>query len=402
MNRCFGVYLIVLIGLTCCRTMGEVSPVAADPGISDTSKTDLNLATNPAEIAEITQKVTDEVAKLAQNPSDPAMVSMVRQWLIDEMQLQGNAGGAIRLHTRKPMQAELNTAFMGVLNSPSTPVNTRLNIGIVIKSLPGSKSAKLAPSVVKLLKDKSLAVVLWGEKAAGAILPLGVQDAAFNAGPRDEILAAVIDAVAAHPDGPISGMLAEDANQAINPKLYTWPSGLFPTPAVLSVLVDANLKLQEVRLKIYENSGVPDWPLADTYASYLTLGSPDVWNAMTTAQQLQAAQQASDFVSLASQRAAGRAANLNDDLIGALVEEGRWIQELGTTLNDDPLRTAGIGVNKLGVAAPPNVIRDACSAVYPAFQQNPNFSNLTAPPTIGTPKSAAGNSGSAAASEAQQ
>jgi hypothetical protein len=401
MNRCFGVYLVVLIGLTCCRTKGEVTPVAADPGISDAAKTDLNPASNSGEIEEITRKVTDEVAKLAQNPSDPAMVSTVRQWLIDEMQLQGNPGGTSPAY-QEAYASALNTAFMDVLSSPSTPVNTRLNIGIVIKLLPGRKTAKLAPSVVQLLKDKSLAVVLWGEKAAGAMLPAGVQDPAFNAGPRDQVLAAVIDAVAAHPEGPIAGMLAEEANQAINPKLNTWPNNLVPTGAVLSALIDANLNLQKARLKIYENSGVPDGPLADTYASYLTLGSPEVWNAMTTGQQLHAAQQASDFVSLASQRAAGRAANLNDDLIGALVEEGRWIQDLGTTLNDGNLQAAGSGVNKLGVAAPLPAIRDACSAVYPAFQQNQNFSTLSAPPTIGTPKSASGSSGSAAAAEAQQ
>ncbi|MGD0462801.1 MAG: hypothetical protein ABSB74_09965 [Tepidisphaeraceae bacterium] len=381
--------------------MADVTPVPVDPGISEASKTDLNLASNPAEIAEIRQKVHDEVAKLAQNPSDPAIVSMVRQWLVDEMQSK-DAPGATSPAYEKAYASELNAAFVDIL-VPSTPVNTRLNIGIVIKSLPG-RTEMLARSVVQLLKDKSPAVVLWGEKAAGAILPAGVQDPAFNAGPRDEILAAIIDSVAAQPAGPIAGMIAEEANQAINPKLNTntWPANLFPTPAVLSVLIDANLKLQKARLEIYKNSGVPGWPLADTYASYLTLGIPDVWNAMTPAQQLQAAQQASDFISLASQRAATRPNNENDELIGALDEEGRWIQELGKTLNDDDLQAAGIGVNKLEVASPLNQVRDACSAVFPAFQRDQNFSTLQPPPTLANPKSASDSSGSAATTEAQR
>jgi hypothetical protein len=319
---------------------------------------------------------------------------MVRQWLLGQMQSNSPA-------YQEAYADALNKAFVGVLLQPDTPVNTRLNIGIVIKLLPG-RTEKLAPSVVRLLKDKSAAVVLWGERAAGAILPAAVQDPAFNAGPRDQVIAAVIDSVVTHPDGPIAGMLADEANQAINPKLNTWPQGLFPQPAVLSVLVDANLKLQKSRIDIYKNTGVPALPLADTYATYLTLGNPVVWNAMTPAQQLQAVQQASDFVSLASERAAGRANNQNDDLILALQEEGRWIQDLGTTLNDQGLIAAGIGVGKLSVASPINDVRDACSAVFAAFQQDQNFSNLTPAPPLGNAKSASDSPGAAPASEAQQ
>jgi len=394
MNRCFGFYLVGLIGLMCCRTLAEIAPVPADPGISDAAKSDLNLSSNLAEIAEIKRKVHDEVAKLAQNPSDQATVVRIRQWLLGEMQSNSPA-------YQEAYATALNSAFMGVLVQPDTPVNTRLNIGIVIKLLPG-RTEKLAPSVVQLLKDKSSAVVLWGERAAGALLPAGVSDPAFNAGPRDQVIAAVIDSVAAHPDGPIAGMVADEANQAINPKLNTWPQGLFPQPAVLSVLVDASLKLQKSRLEIYKNKGIPEFPLADTYATYLTLGQTVVWNAMTPAQQLQAVQQASDFVSLAGQRAAGRANNQNDDLILALQEEGRWILELGTTLNDQPLADAGSAVNKLTIATPISQVRDACSAVFGAFQQDQNFSNLQPSPTLGNSKSASDNSGAAAASEAQQ
>ncbi len=394
MNRCFGFYLVALIGLICCRSMGEVVAVPADPGISDAAKTDLNLATNSAEVTEIGQKVRDEVTKLAQNPSDPATVAMVRQWLLGEMQSNSPA-------YQEAYAGALNTEFMAVLVQPSTPVNTRLNIGIVIKSLPG-RTERLAPSVVKLLQDKSAAVVLWGERAAGALLPTAVGDSAFNAGPRDQILAAVIDSVVTHPDGPIAGMLADEANQAINPRLNTWPSGLSPKPAVLSVLVDYNLKLQNARLDMYRKVGIPDFPLADTYASYLTLGTAVVWNTMTAGQQLLAAQQASDFVSLASQRAASRPNNQNDDVIGALQEEGRWIEELGKTVGDANLEAAGSAVNKLGVAAPMTQVRDACSAIFPAFQQNQNFSTLKEPPTLGTPKSGSDSSDSTAASEPQQ
>jgi hypothetical protein len=400
MNRCFGFYLVGLIGLMCCRGMAEVTAVPADPGISDTSKSDLSLATNSAEIEEITQKVQAEVTKLSQNQSDPATVTMIRQWLIGEMQSKNNPGGTSPAY-QEAYAAALNTAFMDALVQPSTPVNTRLNIGIVIKLLPG-RTEKLAPSVVQLLKDKSSAVVLWGERAAAAILPAGVQDAAFNAGPRDEILAAIVDSVAAHSEGPISGMIADEANQAINPKLNVWPQGRPPTPAVLSVLIDTSLKLQKARLEIYRKTGVPGAPIADTYATYLTMGTADVWNSLTPAQQLQAAQQASDFVSWASERAVGRQNNQNDDLIQALKEEGRWIMELGKTLNDQAITAAGSGVNDLGVAAQAQQVRDACSMVLPALQGNQALSGVQAAAPIEGAKSPADASATPAASEAQQ
>jgi hypothetical protein len=400
MNRCFGFYLVGLIGLMCCRGMAEVTAVPADPGISDTSKSDLSLATNSAEIEEITQKVQAEVTKLSQNQSDPATVTMIRQWLIGEMQSKNNPGGTSPAY-QEAYAAALNSAFMDALVQPSTPVNTRLNIGIVIKLLPG-RTEKLAPSVVQLLKDKSPAVVLWGERAAAAILPAGVQDAAFNAGPRDDILAAIVNSVAAHADGPLSGMIADEANQAINPKLNVWPQGRPPTPAVLSVLIDASLKLQKARLEIYRKTGVPGAPIADTYATYLTMGTADVWNLLTPAQQLQAAQQASDFVSWASERAVGRQNNQNDDLIQALKEEGRWIMELGKTLNDQAITAAGSGVNDLGVAAQAQQVRDACSMVLPALQGNQALSGVQAAAPIEGAKSPADASATPAASEAQQ
>jgi hypothetical protein len=209
--------------------------------------------------------------------------------------------------------------------------------------------------------------------------------------------------VAAHPDGPVAGLIAEEANEAINPKLYEWPSGRPPTPAVLSALIDANLKLQKARLEIYNKTGVPAAPIADTYATYLTLGTRDVWNSMTPAQQLQAAQQASDFVSLAGQRAVARANNQNDELIPALKEAGRWIMELGKTLQDQGIEAAGTAVNNLGVASSMNAVHDACALVFPAFQQSQSLSAVVAPPTIGDGKvSTDASAAPPTASEAQQ
>lgn len=398
MNRRFGFCLFAVIGLVCCRGMADEAVVPADPGISDQAKGDLNVATHADEVAEINQKVHDEVAKLAQNPTNPAIVAAVRQWLIGEMLLQGNAGGTTPAY-EEAYSSALNHEFSSLLSQPNTAVNTRLNIGIIIAQLQG-KTENLAPSVVQLLQDKSSPVAMWGEKAAGAILPVAVQDPAFNGGMRDKVLSAVVDAVAAHPDGPVGGMVADEAYRAINPKMNDWPAGLFPPPNALVALIDANLKLQKSRIDIYKKAGVPESPLSDTYASYLLLGNNNVWSAMSPAQQLAAVQQASDLVSLAGQRAANRPNNQNDELIIALNEEGEWIIALGTTLQDQNIQTAGSDVYHLSVASPANNILAACKEVYPAMQAE--WQTLLEPPTVDNSKSASDNSGPTAASEAQR
>ncbi len=398
MSRRFGFCLFAVIGLACCRGMADVTSVTPDPGISDQTKADLNVAAHPDEIAEISQKIHDEVAKLAQNPADPAIVSMVRQWLIGQMALEGNAGGTTPAYQDAYANA-LNQEFSSYLSKPDTAVNTRLNFGIIIAQLEG-KTENLAPSVILLLQDKSSPVALWGVKAAEAMLPVAVQDPAFNGGMRDKVLAAIIDAVAAHPDGPVGGMVADEAYRAINPEMVNWPPGLFPPPNALGALIDANLKLQKTRIVLYRKSGVPESPLSDTYASFLLLGFPNIWSAMAPAQQLQAAQQTSDLVSLAGQWAASRPNNQNDELISALNEEGEWIMDLGKTLQDQNIQTAGSDVNRLSVASPANTILDACKEVYPAMQAQ--FPTLVAPQPIDNSKSASDNSGATPASEAQR
>jgi hypothetical protein len=403
MNRCFGSYLLAVLGLMCCRTMADVTAVPLDPGISEAAKNDPNVAGHPDELAEIQQKVHEQVAKLAKNPSDPAIVSMTRLWLLNEMQLTGNPGDTAPGYELAYGSA-LNGEFSKLLSQPDTPVNTRLNIGIIIVQLHG-RTESLAPSVVSLLQDKSSAVALWGEKAAGAILPVAVRDPAFVSGGLDQVLAAIIGAVAAHPDGYVGGLVAEEAYSAINPE-QGWPRGLFPPPNALLALIGANLTLQQSRLEIYRTTGVPEAPRTDTYASYLLLGFPDVWKVMNADQQLQAVQQASDLISLAGQRAAGAGAgrimNQNDELIDTLKGEGKWIMELSKILNppDPDLEAVAGEVYRLTVATPPDKIHDACIAVYGALQHD--FPTLPTPKQIDSAKSTTDKSSTTLPSEAQR
>jgi hypothetical protein len=397
---------VAVIGLLGACVKGDVTALPSDPPIAPAAQSALNMAPFTGELA----KVGPEIDKLMQNASDPATVSMVRNWLIEQ-----DPPTATNPY-QEAYAAALNDAFVKALADPKAPITAKINMGIVIKSLEGPK-ANLAPTVVKLLGDPNAVVAQWGLKAAGAMLPGALQDPNFNNnGQRAAVLAAVTAAVVAHPDGPLAGAIADEAYRAINPKL--WSVGPVPTDAALAALIDDNLELQKERLAIYLNKGVPAFPKGDTYPSWLLLANP-AWSTMNPAQQLQAVQQAADFVSLAGQRLApaGATMNMNQDIIDGLVEEGKWINALGQILNDQSIQQVGTDVFHITQGTPVVTIQTACNAVFGALQGNPALTALTPPPTLGgspgttptappgaaAPKSASDNSaGSSPTSEARR
>ena len=383
MNLRFVICMVAAVGLIRVRARGDVTPVPPDVEITATAKASLNQTTFSDEV---TQKVTAEVQKMAENAYDVGTVKMTRDWLIG--QNPTNASGPYQ----QAYAAALNTAFMNVLGQGDPPVPFRVNAGIVISKLSGPKES-LAPTVNKLLGDKCPAVVLWGEKAAQGIFPLAMQNAngPFNAagGVGGKVIDAIVASLLAHLDGPLAGDIAGEAFKAVNPKL--WDVKLTPAPAAMTMLVDANLKMQKARIDVYHNTGVPDNPLADTYASYMIF-TAQVWPTMNPPQQQQAVQNAVDLTSLMGQRAASRAANQNQDSIGALKEEGRWIQQLGTILSDGNVQSAGHQINDLHPDMAGKSITDACDGAYQALSQNPTIQGwsppLNQPPNLSAPSNA--------------
>jgi len=367
----FAYCLAAVIGLMCaCGARGDVTAVPADPAISSTAQQALSAADLGNELA----KVGPEVDKLVQNPTNPGIVNMVRQWLIAQ-----DPSAASNPYQNAYTDA-LNTAFVNALNQPDVPINSKLNMGIVIASLAGPKT-NLAPTILKLLQDGNTMVALQGVKAAGAMLPLSLQDPNFNAGLRDPVLAAIIAVASNHPDGPLAGEIAGGAYRAINPSM--WTAGAMPAGGALTALIDANLKLQANRLQIYQNVGVPPYPKADSFASYFLL-SGATWPVMNTAEQTSAVQQAVNLISFSGQRysASPQALNTNRDLIDSLQSQGKWIQVLGGILNDQNISQVGAAVYHLSPAMPVSTVQTACNQVYGAIQENQAFSAITQPPTI--------------------
>jgi hypothetical protein len=379
MNVRFVNCFVAVIGLICVSANGDVTAMPADPPISPQAQEALNMAPFADELA----KIGPEVDKLMQNPGDQPTVSMVRNWLVDQ-----DPTSATNPY-QEAYATALNQAFMNALAQSNAPITARINVGIVISQLSGPK-ANLAPTITKLLGDANPAVALWGLKSAITMLPWALQDGNFNgSGQRDALLAAIVGAVSSHPDGPLSGPIAEAAYNAINPKMPSW-RGAAPTGAAFSALIDANLKLQLARITIYQTTGVPAFPKGDTFPSFLLLTNP-AWSTMTSTQQLQAAQQATNLVSLMGQRfSVSTAATMSQkqDLIEALQEEGKWINLLGTILSDQNIQAVGTVVNKVSAGVPAATLRLDCDAVFPALQQNQAFTQMTQPPPIGAPPGA--------------
>jgi hypothetical protein len=369
------------------RAAADLAALSPDPGIPLQFKEDNNAASH---FDEILQQVHTEMQKMEQNPADQPTVSMIRQWLVDEMQIAGNAANTTEEYKETYTKA-LNKEFLDALSKPDAPVAVRLNIGLVISQLPG-RAVNLKPTVCKLLQDPSAAVADVGEKAAEAILPQGLLPTGLAAADLDDLIDNIIKAVTDHPAPPMGAMVADGAYKAINPCLPGWPQNLFPQGNGLATLINANLKLQQQRITLYINTGIPQNPLADTYASYFLMTfSPNrnVWGSMTTNQQVMTIQQASDLIGLAGQRAQGRSANENEDVVDALREEGSWLQQLADgPLQDSGISAAGAGVYKLSRTSTGAEILQACNAVAPALQANNLFATLKPPPDLIAAKSA--------------
>jgi hypothetical protein len=368
----------------------DVPSVPPDVSITSTAKSSLNQSTYAEEI---TQKVTAEVQKLADNAGDAGTVKMVRDWLINENPTNASAP------YQQNYSAALNAALMNVLGQGDPAVAFRVNAGIIIWKLSGPKEA-LAPTAIKLLSDKSPAVVLWGERAAGAIFPLAMHNAngAFNAngGVGSKLIDAIVASLSAHLDGPLAGDIAEQAFNAVNPRRWEL-NQLAPAAGAMAMLIDANLKMQAARIDYYLKTGVPENPLADTYPSYLIF-TPATWSAMNASEQQQAVQNAVNLVSYMGQRVAPQKnMGLTQDLVGALREEGQWIIQLGKILNDGNVQSAGNQIRVLSPQMPAKTITDACDGAFQALSQNQVISGwnpqLTPPQNLSAPTSPAAKSG---------
>jgi hypothetical protein len=365
MNRAW-VYLVVLVCLCSFPVRGDVAAPAPtqDPDISATDKQapDASLYKD-----EITSQIKSEVAKLADDSSSDVQ-GLARDWLIAQ------ADGSDSY--RALYATTLNQALKDMLASSTTTARARVNAGLVIAGIAANPAAlNLLDATTALLADKSDGVVLPAEQAAGKLLAL--QLAAGGAGAKN-LLAAMVQGAVAQANAPAGALITEEVYSDINPVLKNIPA----TNAAFSDIVDANLDLQKQRLALWQTA-VPAAPYCDAYPAFVF--DPAYWSSLNPTQQLQAMQNASDLISLASHYAidSQAAQTLKSDLVQVITEEGDALERLASqVLQDQTMDQKMIPVKNLGVGSTPSAIKDATDPVYGALQQNSNFTKLTPPPNL--------------------
>jgi hypothetical protein len=370
---------IFALGCLWCRSVlaDDTAPVV-DPPIRNAWKEadDASQYRDP-----IKASIQTEVAKLCKTTDDatagPAITG-ARQWLINERRLAGSNADATTSSYLDVYSDELNKAFVAALGQADLSVNARVNIGIVCEMVTkDAQTDNMLGTALALMKDKSDAVVLWGQRAALNLMRLTLNGGNVKPEDCDQLRDAIIEAVRSHPSPPLGAIIAYEAYWGLNPENFPHAN---PLPvAGMKCLIQANLGVQEARLQLYK-SGTPDQPEVDTHPSEFLLDSK-YWPLMSKDEHLRAMQCASDLIAYAGERAATLPSNENRDLINGVKHEAIYVQELvDGQFNKNAEVDAVLGrVASLPIASRPDSIRDACRAVYPALNSLDEFSGLKRP-----------------------
>jgi hypothetical protein len=339
--------------------------VVPDPGLPADLKTAQDISSPGSQ--QISDAIKAEFAKLADD-TNPDNQTAARDWLVNEATLKDNPSSTSSYYISAYAGA-LNNAALQQLSKPDTTDRCRLNIAVAVtRILLAAGNKELSPTVLALLKDKTPSVVIWGQRAAGNLLDFLLAGNNAADPDRQAVFDAVAAAVVANPEPPLGGLIADEAYRAIRPEGRHLAN---LSDAALKMVVEANVKLQDSRLKLYL-AGVPEWPDADTSASGFLL-SGAVWESM--------------IIALAGHRAAQRAGNLDPvtvELILVLRHEGVYVQILAQrTLNADQLRSAAGSVAALSPTTPAANITAAVDKIFPAIRDSDTmFSDLQPPPEL--------------------
>jgi hypothetical protein len=367
--------ILVLSCLWCLPVRAdEPAAVVLDPGIPSAWKdADSNPQSHRAQIATMIQAQVDKLSKA----TDTAGLSSARQWLVNERQLGSNAANTSSAYL-DVYSDELNKAIIAALAQPTLPVRARVNFGIIARDVTEqAQFDNMLPSALALMKDKSDAVVLWGQRAALNLLRF-----ALNGGPGvkpgdlDALRQGIVDAVANHSAPPLAGILAYEAYWGLNPVNLAINGPL--NDAGMQCLILTNLGVQEARLKLYK-SGLPEQPEYDTHPSEFLLDAKN-WPSLKEEEQFRAVQCASDLIAWAGARAATLPSNQSRDLITALNHEAYYLHQLANAQFTNPgLGSALADVEQLRASSRPDTIRKASEAVYPDLVALQQFSGLKRP-----------------------
>jgi len=391
MNRHPGLFSLALLGiaLTCSLTassLGQAPPPAAPPapvpapagpaGNIDALKSSPNVATAVPTIA---AHIKAQVAKLTSG--DPAAAAQGRDELIDNVSPGRVAPSPAFL---AEFARQLDTGIAPALQHENEYV--RLNAGIVIaRAAERTDSPALRSATLTLLNDKSRNVVLWGVKSAGFVIPAILR----SAGKADDLLGAVVKAVATHGHGAIGGPIVVEAYEALTINALSSNAKRRPTPAMITTVIPYMHQLLQQRVLAYQK-GIPPEPAAESRGT-LFLVDGTVWGLHTPPQRVTSIQAMSDIIGLAAQHAGTASPNDLADL-GYMI--GLVSKAIGVVPQNAPIKAQLDPAMKVDQRTNAAAIQAAVAAVAPALKTVKDFAAITPPPAI-APAATPANNGTA-------
>jgi hypothetical protein len=392
MNRHPGLFSLALLGiaLTCSLTassLGQAPPPAAPPapvpapagppGNIDALKSSPNVATAVPLIA---GHIKTQVAALT--GGDPTAASKARDELIDNVSPGRVAPSPAFL---AEFARQLDTGIAPALQHENEYV--RLNAGIVVaKAAERTDNAALRGATLALLNDKSRNVVLWGVKSARWVIPAILR----SAGKADDVLGAVVKAVATHGQGAIGGPIVVEAYEALTIDALNNNAKRRPTAAMITTVIPYMHQLLQQRVLAYQK-GIPPEPAAESRGT-LFLVDGTVWGLHTPPQRVTSIQAMSDIIGLGAQHAAANppAGDLAD--LGYMI--GLVSKAIAVVPQNAPIKAQLDPAMKVDQRTLAPAIQAAVATVAPALKTVKEFAAITPPPAI-TPAAAPANNGTA-------
>lgn len=245
---------------------------------------------------------------------------------------------------------KLNDAVLPALDNASMRV--RLNAAIVVARVAEkANNIRLKPAAMKLLGDKSDAVLYWGVKASRMLVPVQLR---IQVTANDPLIAAIVPAVRDRLKGPIT----LEAYDALRLDLNNLNTRKTVTPQMIKVVTPEIQKILAAREALYA-AGAPDNPQIDTVATNFLVDSL-VFGPQTMEEREVSVQLIVDLLS----RAACRTQSFEQDLIHRteLVQTlklvGSAIQVVSSEAGKEAISTAAQAVAKMDSnSSPANIIK---------------------------------------------
>ena len=278
----------------------------------------------------------------------------------DAIIAEAPANGATPIYMRTYAMA-LDSALQPALAN-ANPV-AKLNLAITVARVAErAGNTQLAGITRQLLKDPSDAIVLWGMKAAQAIVPV------LAVTPLDANLP-LIGEVVASAKAHNTSWIVDEAYLALNLS----KAGSSVTPPMVTAVLPHVQDLLAHRVGQYAD-GIPPLPGADNRATAFLVQS-SVWSAMTEAQRLAAVQSMTNLLNGASKQYAAKQ-EARGELSPLIKQTGRAFWVVASNVGNAPMQKASEVVSATNPASTPADVNGAVSGLLTATVAVPAFSKL--------------------------